>query len=341
MQYTINTGYEVRQISFPFSTDIAPNTIERETRSGLTGTATSNQILKLYTYASTIPLQYGYGISTDSLGLANGEYLNYAKATLGTVAASQQSHDYHYNFYDQVTMHLMGRLATGVNSAMVNVQTRTDDGVGGVVSGSQNSITGTVTRSTTTSAGYHFLPKFSSTSVTAGQRSSRTMTLREPSNEYTYGQLVAFTDPTIYIRKPTGVEVYSGNIIVKEMEGGEIPFIVNEYTTAQGAEIVAISIPKEIGAYFDGEIKKGVEVTFDFRPSIETMGVINWHDYIVADTAQNHFFAAYNSTLSPIQDTYDANDNGTTGENMMRLNTATTQIHAANALLMDTYLIPE
>jgi hypothetical protein len=88
-------------------------------------------------------------------------------------------------------------------------------------------------------------------------------------------------------------------------------------------------------------IKPGVEVSFDFRPSIETMGQINWHDYILADTPQYHAYGAYYGTLGQIKDTYDANNNGNTGENMMRLNTATTSIIAANVLLMDTYLIPD
>jgi hypothetical protein len=86
-------------------------------------------------------------------------------------------------------------------------------------------------------------------------------------------------------------------------------------------------------------IKSGVEVSFNFRPDIETMGQINWHDYILADT-QYHSYGQYNATLGQIADTYDVNNNGNITENMMRLNTATTQIVAANVLLMDTYLIP-
>jgi hypothetical protein len=72
------------------------------------------------------------------------------------------------------------------------------------------------------------------------------MTLREPSNDYRYAELIAFIDPTIYIRKPAGVEVYSGSIIVKEIGGGTIPFTVDEYTTAPGANVVAVHIPKQI-----------------------------------------------------------------------------------------------
>jgi hypothetical protein len=71
------------------------------------------------------------------------------------------------------------------------------------------------------------------------------------------------------------------------------------------------------------------------------MGNINWHDYILADTPLYHSYAALNGTLGQIADTYDANNNGNTTENMMRLNTATTQILATNVLLMDTYLIPD
>jgi hypothetical protein len=143
-------------------------------------------------------------------------------------------------------MHLIGRLASGVNSATVNLQTWADDGSGGMQSGSQNSITGTVTTSTTTSQGYYFYAKSNNTNVTAGQTLTWTMYLREPSNEYKYGELVAFTDPTIYIRKPAGVQIYSGSIIVKEIGSGAIPFTVDEYTTPQGADILAVHIPKQI-----------------------------------------------------------------------------------------------
>jgi hypothetical protein len=71
------------------------------------------------------------------------------------------------------------------------------------------------------------------------------------------------------------------------------------------------------------------------------MGQIDRHDYIVADTPLYHDYRALNATLAQIADTYDANNNGDTAENMMRMNTSTTQIVAANVLLMDTYLIPE
>jgi hypothetical protein len=72
------------------------------------------------------------------------------------------------------------------------------------------------------------------------------MILREPSNEYRYGELVAFIDPTIYIRKPAGVQIYSGSVVVNEISGSNIPFTVSEYTTTQGADIIAIHIPKQI-----------------------------------------------------------------------------------------------
>jgi hypothetical protein len=70
------------------------------------------------------------------------------------------------------------------------------------------------------------------------------------------------------------------------------------------------------------------------------MGAINWHDYIVADNSLDHSYVAQNGTLAQIADSYDANRNGNTTEGMMRLNTASTKIIAANVLLMDTYLIP-
>jgi hypothetical protein len=74
------------------------------------------------------------------------------------------------------------------------------------------------------------------------------MTLREPSNDYRYAELVAFVDPTIYIRKPAGVQIYSdsGSVVVKEIGGSNIPFTLSEYTTSKGADIVAIHIPKQI-----------------------------------------------------------------------------------------------
>jgi hypothetical protein len=81
-------------------------------------------------------------------------------------------------------------------------------------------------------------------------------------------------------------------------------------------------------------------VSFDFKPSLETMGSINWHDYIVADTPQHHDYGAQNGTLGQIADTRDANNNGDTTEKMMRMNTSSTQIIAANVLLMNTYLVP-
>ncbi|MDR3168951.1 MAG: hypothetical protein LBU27_04250 [Candidatus Peribacteria bacterium] len=128
----------------------------------------------------------------------------------------------------------------------MNVQTWADDGGGGIQSGTQESITGTVTKSTTPSTAYYFLPKTTSTTAIAGQRTTLAMTLREPSNEYKYAELLGFINPTIYIRKPVGVEVYSGSITVKEIGGGAIPFTVEEYTTAQEANIIAIHIPKQI-----------------------------------------------------------------------------------------------
>jgi hypothetical protein len=48
MEFTVETGYEVRQISFPLTTNIAPAYIQRATRSGFTGTAIGKQIIKTY-----------------------------------------------------------------------------------------------------------------------------------------------------------------------------------------------------------------------------------------------------------------------------------------------------
>jgi hypothetical protein len=66
MEFTIGTGYEVRQISFPRTTQVAPASIEWATRSGRTGTATGDKIM--YTYSNgTNGTYFGYGISTTSL----------------------------------------------------------------------------------------------------------------------------------------------------------------------------------------------------------------------------------------------------------------------------------
>ncbi|MDR0607304.1 MAG: hypothetical protein LBG52_02900 [Candidatus Peribacteria bacterium] len=56
MSYTIGTGYEVIQVSFPTTNGSAPARYERETRSGLTGLATGNQIFE--TYQKTIEQGY-------------------------------------------------------------------------------------------------------------------------------------------------------------------------------------------------------------------------------------------------------------------------------------------
>jgi hypothetical protein len=110
MSFTVGTGYEVRQISFPKTTNIAPTGIEWATRSGRTGTAIGNQIITTYN-SSYNGTYYGYGISTTSLGLASGEYLQYAKAPLGTITKGA-SHGYRYDHYTQASMHLIGRLAS-------------------------------------------------------------------------------------------------------------------------------------------------------------------------------------------------------------------------------------
>jgi hypothetical protein len=50
MQYTIGTGYEVIQVSFPTTNGTAPTNVVWETRNGLTGTATGSQIFKTNAY---------------------------------------------------------------------------------------------------------------------------------------------------------------------------------------------------------------------------------------------------------------------------------------------------
>jgi hypothetical protein len=172
------------------------------------------------------------------------------------------------------------------------------------------------------------------------------MYLREPNNGYRYGHFIAFTDPTIYIRKPAGVQIFSGSITVKKIGGAAISsFTVQEYETpyTSGQQIIAITVPTKIGMYFGEDMTRepGIEVSFDFRPNISVMDQINWHDYIVADTPQYHAYGAINGALEQIKDIYDANQNNNTGENMMRMNTAATQVISSNVLLMDTYLIPD
>ena len=245
MEFRIGTGYEVRQVSFPFATNVAPATVERSTRSGITGTAVGNQIIK--TYNTTYPdTYYGRGISTASLGLASGEYLSYAKAPIGTFTQQGTSGNSHYSNYITSPMHVMGRLASTAASATVNVQTRAGDGSGGVQSGSHNSITGTITKNLTNPYVY-FYAKNASMSVTAGQTATQTVYLREnDSISNLNDHVAAFVNPTIYIRKPAGVHIYSGSITVNEMSGGAVPFTISEYTTTQGAEVIAIHISKQI-----------------------------------------------------------------------------------------------
>jgi hypothetical protein len=64
MEYTIGTGYEVIQVSFPTTNGQPPAKYEWETRSGLTGIAVGSQIFKTYTNENG---KQGYGISISSL----------------------------------------------------------------------------------------------------------------------------------------------------------------------------------------------------------------------------------------------------------------------------------
>ncbi|MDR2541110.1 MAG: hypothetical protein LBD11_04995 [Candidatus Peribacteria bacterium] len=56
--------------------------------------------------------------------------------------------------------------------------------------------------------------------------------------------------------------------------------------------MVAISTTTKIGFYYGIDMYRepGIEVELPFKPNIETMGNINWHDYIVADTPQYHSY---------------------------------------------------
>jgi hypothetical protein len=56
-----------------------------------------------------------------------------------------------------------------------------------------------------------------STTLVAGQSLTQKISLREPSNQYRYGDIVAFTNPTIYIRNPNGVQISTGSITVKKI----------------------------------------------------------------------------------------------------------------------------
>lgn len=128
----------------------------------------------------------------------------------------------------------------------MTLQTWADNGSGGATTGTQNNLTLSVTNNSNNSEAYRFTANTKDTTVTAGQRKTWTMSLREPSNEYRYGRFLAFADPTIYIRKPAGVEIYSGDVTVKKISGASVPFTVDEYTTAKGAQIIAIHITTKI-----------------------------------------------------------------------------------------------
>ena len=84
-----------------------------------------------------------------------------------------------------------------------------------------------------------------------------------------------------------------------------------------------------------------MELNFDYRVNLETVGSIYWHDYVLFNTPFSVSYQQKNGSLGQLNDTYDVNNNGNITERMMGLNTSTTQIIASNVLLMDTYLIPD
>jgi hypothetical protein len=107
MEYSIGTGYEVIQVSFPTTNGQPPTRYEWETRSGLTGSAIGGQIFKTFANGS----KQGYGISISSLGLSTGEYFKYAKAYLGDIKASILQND-NDNRLSSAVNHLIGRLGS-------------------------------------------------------------------------------------------------------------------------------------------------------------------------------------------------------------------------------------
>ncbi|MDR0651658.1 MAG: hypothetical protein LBG59_10115 [Candidatus Peribacteria bacterium] len=90
MSFTIGTGYEVMEVGFPtISSSIPPTNVMRETWSGLTGTATGNQIVN----KGSNNQKSIWAISISSLGLYTGESFKYVKASLGTLNKQILSND--------------------------------------------------------------------------------------------------------------------------------------------------------------------------------------------------------------------------------------------------------
>ena len=63
MEYVVESGYDVLQISFPTTNGNPPANLERKTWSGLTGVAASGEVFKTVFYEG----KQGYGVSTSSL----------------------------------------------------------------------------------------------------------------------------------------------------------------------------------------------------------------------------------------------------------------------------------
>jgi hypothetical protein len=184
--------------------------IEYTTSVGNTGKAIGDQIITLYTDGTMV----GYGISTDSLPLSAGEYLVYAKAKIGDILYKKRRGS---SYYVYATAHVMGRLGSGVASATVRMNTWSDPGDGTKEPGSESGGTGTVTRSTNASlTPYFVLVNGNSFSATAGQKTTIQFNVKEGDSQYLYGNLLAFTNPNIYIRKPAGTQIDLGSIVVKK-----------------------------------------------------------------------------------------------------------------------------
>ena len=126
--------------------------------------------------------------------------------------------------------HLIGRLASGTNVAMVTASTWADDGSGGVETGSKISVSGTVTRKDTASVQLGFLIT-PNTDIVIPAGSSQTVTfLVRRMSEFPYMDIQGLSNPTIYIRKPAGIRIDKSSISITGKAG--VTHTVTEYTTA-------------------------------------------------------------------------------------------------------------
>jgi hypothetical protein len=188
------------------------------------------------------------------------------------------------------TVRIIGRLGDGVNAATVTVNTRSDSGNGSKEMGSENTLTSTITRIASPGVVIRDIPTLGTQfDVVAGTRKTIGRTL--DAYYYQSRDLMGFTNPTVYLRKPTGVAIDTDSITVTK-NGQTIPFTISEYVTSQGAGIVAIHTTAKVGYYFDEKREAGINITRDVIPSITTVGSINLQDYIFITTDQPNYYTA-------------------------------------------------